>query len=143
MAAFYSAIGLGVAGAERAVGAVGLFYGLPFLGISALSAVAGLGAGPLVWGAFLLAYIVGVRGGYLVQRKWLLGREGRRVRLAGESLTLSMMMLVFGASFVGGFLQSAAPAVYDSVWFGVIFAAVLGVSSGSFTGRAVRVWKGV
>lgn len=84
-----------------------------------------------------------MRGGYLVQCQWVLGREGRKVRLAGESLTLTMMMLVFGANFVGGFLQSVGPNIYSSIWFGAIFAVVLGVSSGSFTGRALRVWRDV
>jgi uncharacterized membrane protein len=92
-----------------------------------------------VWGVFALAYGIGAWGGYLVQQRWVLGRTGLMVRLAGESLTLSMMMLVFGANFVGGFLEAVAPEVQGSAVFAMLFATVLALSSGSFAGRAVRV----
>lgn len=117
------------------------FYCLPLLGISAVSAVMALNAGLLVWGAFALAYAMGAVAGYRVQGRWVLGRRGRMVCLAGESLTLSMMMLVFGASFVGGFLEAAAPQVYAGAFFQACFAAVVAVSSGSFAGRALRVGR--
>ncbi|WP_298857409.1 hypothetical protein [uncultured Sulfitobacter sp.] len=118
-----------------------MFYALPLLGLSALNAVVGLSAGPPIWVVFALSYGAGIYGGYLIQRGWVLGREGRRVRLAGESLTLTMLMLVFGANFVGGFLEAVAPQVYGSNGFQIIFAAVVALSSGSFAGRALRVWK--
>lgn len=127
---------------ERSVPS-GLFYALPLLGLSALNAVFGLSAGPLIWAVFAAAYGAGSYGGYLVQRRWTLGREGARVRLAGENLTLTMMMLVFGTNFVGGFLEAVTPQVYAGLSFQMIFAAVVALSSGSFAGRAVRVWKGV
>lgn len=122
---------------------IGLFYALPLLGLSALSAVAGLSAGPFIWLVFAAAYAAGTYGGHLVQRHWVLGREGHKVRLAGESLTLIMMLLVFGANFVGGFLEAVAPQIYAGSMFQIIFAAVVALSSGSFTGRALRVWRDV
>lgn len=120
---------------------IGMFYALPLLGLSALNAVMGLKAGPLIWLAFAVAYGAGTYGGYLVQRHWVLGREGHKVQLAGEYLTLTMMMLVFGANFVGGFLEAVTPQIYAGVLFQVIFASVVALSSGSFAGRALRVWK--
>lgn len=62
---------------------------LPFLGLSGLNAVAGLGAGPLVWAVFAAAYGLGAWGVFLVQSARVLGRDGRMVRLAGETLTLT------------------------------------------------------
>ena len=122
---------------------IALFYTLPLLGLSALNAVSGLSAGTAIWAVFAAAYGVGAYGGYLVQRHWVLGRVGTKVRLSGESLTLTMMMLVFGANFVGGFLEAVAPQIYAGPLFQGIFATVVAVSSGSFAGRALRVWRGV
>jgi ACR3 family arsenite efflux pump ArsB len=63
------------------------------------------------------------------------------VQLAGEGLTLCVMMLMFWANFAGGVLQTVAPQIYGSSLFHVIFVAVLATASGSFAGRAVRVWS--
>jgi len=78
-----------------------------------------------------------------VQRRWLLGREASRVRLAGESLTLSVMMLVFWANFAGGVMRAVAPQTYGNPVFHIIFAGLLAASCGSFAGRALRIWRGV
>ncbi len=134
---------LGLRARHKRLVPIAMFYALPLLGFSALNAVYGLGAGPSIWVIFAAAYGAGIYGGYLVQRQWILGRDGHRVLLAGESLTLTMMMLVFGASFVGGFLEAVAPQTYSSLGFQVIFASVVALSSGSFAGRALRVWRGV
>lgn len=120
---------------------VALLYGLPLMGLSGVSAVAGLSAGLAVWGVFALFYLLGCSGGYAVQQCWILGRSGRMVYLAGESLTLVMIMCVFLANFVGGFLQAVAPQIYGGLVFQILFAAVVAVSSGSFAGRALRVAK--
>jgi hypothetical protein len=72
----------------------------------------------------------------------LLGREGRRVRLKGESLTLLVMMVVFWANFAGGLTQAIAPQIYNDTGFHAVFAFILALSTGSFAGRALRVWRG-
>lgn len=118
----------------------GLIYGLPLLGGMAVRSVAVLPAAAAIWLVFAAAYALGVWGGYLLQRGWLLGWDGGKVRLAGESLTLSVMMLVFWANFAGGFMQAVVPDAYGSATFHVIFAALLAASCGSFAGRALRVW---
>lgn len=119
-----------------------LFYALPLLGLSALNAVVEVSAGSAVWAVFISAYVMGIAGGYRVQRRWVLGRAGRCVHLAAENLTLVMMMCVFGANFVAGFLAAVAPQVYAGSAFAVVFTAIVALSSGSFAGRALRVWQG-
>lgn len=65
------------------------------------------------------------------------------MRLAGENLTLCVMMLVFWANFAGGFMRAVVPDAYACPVFHVIFAALLAASCGSFAGRALRVWTTV
>jgi hypothetical protein len=127
---------------ERTVPVV-LLYGLPALGILALRSTAVLPAGAAIWCIFVLAYAAGIWGGYALQKRWLLGRKGKRAQLAGEGLTLLVMMVIFWANFVGGVLQAVAPEVYTNTIFHIVFVALIAVGGGSFSGRALRVWKGV
>lgn len=120
---------------------VALVYGLPALGFLGVRSTAALSAEGWIWLLFAVCYVFGCWGGYQLQRRWVLGREGRVVHLAGESLTLCVMMLMFWANFAGGVLQTVAPQIYGSSLFYVIFVAVLASASGSFAGRAVRVWS--
>jgi uncharacterized membrane protein len=71
-----------------------------------------------------------------------LGREGNKVQLAGEGLTLVVMMVIFWANFAGGIRQAVAPDVYTSSVFHIVFVTLIATCSGSFLGRALRVWKG-
>lgn len=119
----------------------GLVYALPLLGIMALRSVAALPAGGWIWAIFALAYGAGAWGGYLLQRGWILGHEDGRVRLAGEWLTLTVMMVIFWANFAGGFLRAVTPAVYGGAIFMIVFAGLLAACGGSFAGRALRVWR--
>jgi hypothetical protein len=127
---------------ERTVPAV-LLYALPILGVMAVRSTAALPAGAVIWGVFALAYLAGASGGFVMQRRWLLGREGNKVQLAGEGLTLFVMMVIFWANFAGGILQGAAPVVYNSNIFHIVFVTLVAICSGSFLGRALRVWKDV
>lgn len=118
-----------------------LIYLLPLLGILAVRSVAALPAGVWVWLVFGLFYGLGVCAGHHLQSRWLLGREGRMVQLAGENLTLLVMMIVFWANFAGGVLLAVAPDVYGNSMFQAGFAAILALSAGTFAGRAFRVWR--
>lgn len=120
---------------------VAMIYALPVLGMLALRNTAGLPAGAWIWCVFVLAYLAGAWGGFVVQGGWILGRAGFRVQLAGESLTLTVLMLVFWANFISGFVQAVAPGVYGSTVFALCFAAVTAAAGGSFAGRALRVWR--
>lgn len=125
---------------ERSVPA-GMIYALPLLGGMTLRTVLALPAGGWIWGIFALAYAAGAYGGYVLQRAWILGNDGGRVRLGGEALTLTAVMVIFWASFAGGVLRAVAPGAYGSAVFMAVFAALLAACGGSFAGRALRVWR--
>lgn len=121
---------------------VALIYLLPLLGIMPLRSIAALPAGAWIWLIFGAGYVAGVWLGHHLQARWVLGREGHMVQVAGESLTLGLMMIVFWANFVGGVLQAVAPETYANPIFQGMFAAALAVTAGTFAGRALRVWRG-
>ena len=61
--------------------------------------------------------------------------------VGGRDADPYMMLLVLGANFMGGFLEAVAPEIYNSALSHAGFGAVIALSSGSFAGRALRVWK--
>lgn len=121
---------------------VALIYALPVLGVSGILTVAGLDAPVIIWGGFAFGYLLGGFMGHRAQRRWLVGREGARVQVRGEYWTLAAMMLIFGANFVSGVLEVVVPVVSGQLAFQLIFAAAIALGSGSFAGRALRVWRG-
>ncbi len=125
---------------ERTVPEV-FIYCMPALGIIGWRSVAALPAEDWIWAVFFAGYGVGCWGGYLLQQRWLLGREGKMVHLAGEGLTLGVMMIIFWANFAGGVLQAIAPQLHGGAVFQITFVAVLACAGGSFAGRALRVWR--
>ncbi len=120
-----------------------LIYLLPLLGLLALRSTAALPADNWIWLVFGGGYAAGVWAGHHLQARWVRAREGARVRLAGENLTLVVMMVIFWANFAGGVLREVAPAVYGMAAFQVILVLLVAASAGSFAGRALRVWRGV
>jgi len=118
---------------------VGLIYALPLLGVLAVRSTAALGAPSWIWVIFAIAYFAGGLIGYWLQCRWIVGRISNKVQLAGENVTLTVMMIVFWANFVTGLLLAIAPDVYASAPFVSGFAAILALCGGSFTGRALRV----
>lgn len=61
------------------------------------------------------------------------------MRLQGDKMTLLILMLIFFSNFVNGVFAAVNPQVMDHLLYTIIFAGVIGVCSGSFTGRALRV----
>lgn len=118
-----------------------LIYLLPLLGILSLRAVASLPAGNWIWMIFLVLYGAGLWAGHRLQARWVLGRTGRMVQLAGENLTLLLMMAVFWANFLGGVLLAVAPDIYGNAMFQTGFTALLALAAGIFAGRALFVWR--
>lgn len=118
-----------------------LVYALPLLGVLALRSVYAVGGSGWGWALFALAYGAGAVVGHHLQKRWTLARAGRKVRLAGESMTLVVMMALFWANFVAGVLQAVAPAIIANPWFLVALSVILGGCAGSFAGRTVRVWR--
>ncbi|MDU9004101.1 hypothetical protein [Sedimentitalea todarodis] len=50
-----------------------------------------------------------------------------------------ILMLIFFSNFVNGVVQAVGPQLLEATAYSVGFAAVIGLCSGSFTGRALRV----
>lgn len=94
----------------------------------------------LVWG---LAYVCGALIGFTLQGRWILWRRGLRAKVAGEWLSLAVMMLLFWANFANGLLDALAPEVTALATYGIGFPALLGLASGTFLGRPLRIvlWR--
>ena len=115
-----------------------LLYVLPVLALLPLHATASLGAGGWVWAVFTVAFCAGAGGGFFLQGRWLLGRVGTKLQLAGENITLVVLMVIFFANFVLGFLTATAPALAASPMFHTVFVVVIASCGGTFSGRALR-----
>ena len=134
---------VGLRARKRRMAPVALIYLLPLLGVMTLRSIAVMPAGLWIWLVFGTGYGAGILLGHHLQGRWLLGREGNRIDLAGETVTLATMMGVFWANFVGGTFQAVAPDVYANPAFQGAFAALLALCAGIFAGRALRVWRNV
>lgn len=118
-----------------------MIYMLPLLGGLSVNAVNNLPAVGYVWGVFVAGYLGGALAGYWVQRDWILGKSGSRVSLAGEGLTMTVLMAIFWMNFFGGVFRSVSPDTYESGSFHMTFALIAGLAAGSFMGRAFRVYQ--
>ncbi|WIY23466.1 hypothetical protein [Parasedimentitalea psychrophila] len=112
---------------------------LPLLGLLGLRTVLALPVGLSIWAGFLAGYALATLLGFRLQGRWILNRQGNTVMLAGEWLTLITIMVVFWANFLRGVLQAVAPGQLAELSFVLPFTLVLGISSGLFLGRALRV----
>jgi hypothetical protein len=118
---------------------VTLFYSLPLFGLMSLRNVTALPLQELAWINFASGYVAGFAYAYMQQGKWLLGKEGRTVSLAGEWFTMLSLMVIFWMNFVGGMMKALSPQSYESPIFIILFTLLIGAASGSFLGRGVRV----
>ncbi|MEQ9695682.1 hypothetical protein [Shimia sp. SDUM112013] len=116
-------------------------YVLPLAGLLSLNAVHGLNVGVAVWAVFGGGYLSGALFGRRYQAGLVLEKSGGVVRLAGEWMTLLVLMIVFWVNFAGGVAQAIAPVVYASFGFKLGFAAIAGLAAGSFLGRAIAVLR--
>jgi len=119
---------------------VAILYALPLLGILSLRSVAQLAPPAMVWGLFALGYLAGGTGGFRFQKKIVLARQGVWVRLAGEWLTLAMLMVIFWMNYVGGIMAVVAPATSGALGFQAVFGVGMAAAAGIILGRAVRVF---
>lgn len=128
-------VGLRAMGERRVP--IWMVFALPGLVVLALRTVAGLQPGPLGWTVFAVAWAVSAAGGYRIARRWVIAREGARLHLRGEGLTMVALMVIFWANFVAGVLQAIAPeTLHSAIGIGV-FAGLLAAASGQFAGRAL------
>lgn len=116
-------------------------YILPLLGFLSVNAVNGLSPSKSIWIFFGLAYFIGIGSGLWFQRGIIAGKIGLTVTLAGEWVTLSILMVVFWMNFVGGVMRVVAPDIYANASFHQAFAAIAGLAAGSFLGRAAQVFS--
>ncbi len=119
--------------------AVILYYFLPLLGLMPINSVSQLPFQTIAWACFGTGYIAGVVGGYVLQNKWLLGKQGRTILLSGEWFTMLVLMVVFWMNFASGMMKAINPEVYSTWEFIALLALLVGAASGSFFGRALKV----
>lgn len=112
---------------------------LPLIGLSNLSTLAQLSDTGFAWKVWGLAYLVGAGLGFLQQGAWIVERRGWRAHVEGEWLTLCTMMLLFWANFANGAIPALAPDFANSTLYLILFPALLGLASGSFLGRPLRL----
>jgi hypothetical protein len=112
---------------------------LPLIGLSNVSTLTGLADPALAWKAWSLAYLLGAGLGFLQQGAWIVERRGWRAHIKGEWLTLTTMMLLFWANFANGTIATLAPNLAASTLYLILFPALIGLASGSFLGRPLRL----
>lgn len=120
---------------------VALIYSLPLLGLLGLRSLLSLPApnwGFVLWGTMLL---LGAAAGYRLQTRWLVSRAGKFVNLRPEWLTLMVVMILFWSNFVTGIVRAMAPELLSSPAYIIPLTIILGLGSGTFLGRAIRVFR--
>ena len=120
---------------------VAVIYAIPLLGVLGLRAIIALPTSLWIWAIFAGFGALGIKTGMALQKRWLIGRNGNRVELEGEPLTLVLMMSVFAGNFVVGMLSEVAPNVLGMALFQFGFTALLSTVSGIFCGRALWVYR--
>ncbi|MDQ2095739.1 DUF6622 family protein [Rhodalgimonas zhirmunskyi] len=117
-----------------------VIYLMPLLGLLSVRALVALGVGPLVWGIFALAWLVGLWVGRRVEPRWILGKSGARVWKAGEGLTMAQVLVLFSLNYIRSVMLAVAPGVAAGFAFGAGFAVLAGVTAGLFAGRSLAVY---
>lgn len=115
------------------------FYLLPLLAILAIRAVAALHVAPELWGLFGASYGAGAVLGWRVQPRWIKGRDGARIALGGEGLTLVMVLTIYFANFAVGTMRAVAPQALAGTAFPFGFVLLVGIVSGIFLGRSLAI----
>lgn len=135
-------LGLALLGAramrEREVPVL-LIYAMPLLGLLSLHRARELAEADLALTLLAVSWVIGVAAGFALQSRWTLGRTAKRVRLAGEWVTMLCLMGLFLANFAVGMVEGMAPGLADGAGFAAGFALVAGGLSGILAGRGLRV----
>lgn len=88
------------------------------------------------WG---LACLCGIVGGFKLQGRWIIERNGLRAEVAGEWLSLIVMMVLFWGNFANAIFVAVAPELTAGLAYQILFLTLLGLASGSFLGRPLRI----
>lgn len=115
------------------------YLAMPLIAISnlpTLQAQPNLELALAVWG---VTYLCGALLGHRLQTRWMITRRGLKAWVRGEWFSMAMMMLLFWVNFANALVDAVAPEISASLAFGLILATLLGLASGSFLGRALRI----
>jgi hypothetical protein len=132
-------IGYGIRASQDRETSVLPVYLLPLLGLITLHSVVNSFGGVSVWVAYGAAYLGGAAGGYALQKRWLLARNGWRVTLKGEWITLIVVMTLFWMNYAWSATVVISPDFIAQITIQMAFAVTVGLASGSLLGRALRV----
>jgi hypothetical protein len=134
-------IGYGIRASRKRSTSVLAVYLIPLLGFITLRAIISISGGATIWGAYVAFYAIGAAIGYQIQKKWLLEKNGKQVTLAGEWVTIVVVMTLFWMNFVFGVMQVISPDLLGQMWFIIGYSAIVGLASGSLLGRAILVFR--
>lgn len=115
------------------------YFFYPLFGLTAVNALVSLGHVTTSWIVFACCYVVGAMIAFRWQDGLILEKQGWNMRLQGDKITILVLMLIFFSNFVNGVVEATSPKLSDTLLYTAIIAGVIGLCSGSFTGRAVRV----
>lgn len=132
---------LGLKARHRRDVPVVLIYLIPLLSILSLRTLMGLPAGAWIWPVFMGLLGLGIWAGHRTQLRYLISRQGWRVTVAGEWMTLVLLMSVFSLNFAVRVLGTVAPHSMTFWPVHLLVAMALGIVSGMFVGRAFCVWR--
>lgn len=114
-------------------------YVVPTLGFITLNTIVHIAGGAQVWAIYGAAYVAAALAGYALQGRWLVAKQGRRVTLRGEWLTMLVVMTLFWGNFAWGVSRVVAPDFASGLANQLIYGVIVGLASGSLLGRALRV----
>lgn len=118
-----------------------LYAILPFLGFMSIGSIGGLPYQTLGWSVFGIFYATGLWIGFRLQTRWIIARMGAQMRVKGERVTLTVLVIIFIANFADGIIGAILPDLRIETAYTVVFAALIGAISGSFLGRAICVFR--
>ena len=111
-----------------------VFYLLPVLVLFTFKGAASLPDLTLTWTGFLIGYGLGAIGFFSLQSRRIKGRNATAIQLSGAWLILTVLTIMFGASFVAGTVAVINPITFASPFLIGILALVTGSASGGVLG---------
>lgn len=136
---FFVLLFIGLMAMRPRQGSIVPYFFYPLFGLTAAKVVNGLVQYPLNWIAFAAFYLLGAVMAFRWQDRLIVAKTGWTMQQKGDRITFLVLMLIFFSNFANGVATAVAPQVLATPLYTVIFAGIIGICSGSFTGRAARV----
>lgn len=118
---------------------LGFYYALPLLGLTTINNIFALPSTLIAAICFFASYLIAAVLAFKLQKRWILTIQQSHVRVAGEWLTFTTLMLIFGLNFIRAILEATSPNIYNSMVFIALFSCAAGLVAGSFLGRSLRI----